>query len=72
MYIIKEIKIGNPLIEGEESRWGIFLNVKDEFHEGRVDGYGSMICMCFSRILAVKIAKMLELDCYIEEKMMEI
>lgn len=67
MYIVKEIKVGNPLIEGEESRWGVFIDIKDELNEGKSDPLGNLVCMCCCEINALKIAEVLEVDEYINE-----
>ncbi len=66
MFIVKEIKKGNPLIEGEKSYWGVFdrclykgVHCNDE--------YANLVCYCYSKINAEKIAEILNEDENIEE-----
>lgn len=67
MYIVKEIKVGNRIVGDEETRWGVFIDIKDELNEGRVDPLSNLVCMCHYKINAYRIADILEMDERIKE-----
>lgn len=61
MFIIKEIKEGNPLIEGEVSYWGVFSKCSYQGVHCKSE-YANLMCICYNKSNAEKIAEILNED----------
>ncbi len=72
MFIVKEVKRGNPLVEGETSYWGVFNDVEDKDHIHCRNKNANLLCLCYCKINAEKIAEVLNVDSFIEEEDMRI
>ena len=61
MFIAKEIKEGNPLIEGELTYWGVFSECS---YQGIhcTSEYANLVCICNNKLNAKKIAEILNED----------
>ena len=61
MFIVKEIKEGNPLIEGEEYLYGVFSECSYQGIHCKNE-YANLICICYNKSNAKKIAEILNED----------
>ena len=61
MFIVKEIKEGNPLIEGGVLYWGVFSECSYQGIHCKSE-YANLICICYNKSNAKKIAEILNED----------